>query len=783
MLEKITNQIFVEKKMKKMLKISKISFFLGIVAVIAFPLFSKNIKIEEKHLRNTSLYSRKIDNIKFSSYFKTYFYEPNYQDDIYNFCTKIFYNTSNIPYNQIFTRNVISPRGRKQHIIQINLIYDKIKNLENTKNTNFVFYALLHYLNDKKNIYWLAKDIQINYVTKELFDENPKECFELLTNGKYNKLLEQGKYISAIYNFDLSEIDLEKLNTFLIKIVGINSEHIDIDFYKMVVSNFQANFNNMDFKITTNEPVLSKNVKDNILNFLNIFNDIIKTYVKNADYKNKYIYIIQDIINDYFFINNKITTNNLLITNHFNSLLIKTIGQSNYNSRDRKIKSCYNLLGTIILMIKGMNTEEIDIFRGLYFYILSSPYQCIEYTYLFILILMTLRGFFHLIELIYHNEYKFIWNRGSDKVKNKEEDITNVIYASRIISGLFFMGIIYIFFMINIEKSIEVMNIQDLVYNYYFMIGNIFVNQIFVLTVLSLSRSEEKFINIILMYLQILNCWNFVFINVGIGLTMTVIFMSMEFIFLHLTLVKHCIIKIGIIGLVLFGLLSWKELINTMVNNYINFNNSVYIMVTIGVILLTLRIALFIVMMMNKFIRHESWNFDEVIDIEEINDDIDNDNNKENNNIKINKEENKDDDNDQEIIEEENKDDDSDKNIEIIKEDNNEKNIELIKEDNEDDNDKNIEIVKEDNKDDSDKNIEIIKEEENIKNIEIIKEDNEDDDNKNIEIVKDDNEDEDEKNIEIVKDDDKDNIYSIEIVKDEINDSDNNEEEKKTEEK
>jgi hypothetical protein len=395
---------------------------------------------------------------------------------------------------------------------------------------------------------------------------------------------------------------------------------------------------------------------------------------------------------------------------------------------------------------------------------------------------MTLRGFFHLIELIYHNEYKFIWNRGSDKVKNKEEDITNVIYASRIISGLFFMGIIYIFFMINIEKSIEVMNIQDLVYNYYFMIGNIFVNQIFVLTVLSLSRSEERFINIILMYLQILNCWNFVFINVGIGLTMTVIFMSMEFIFLHLTLVKHCIIKIGIIGLVLFGLLSWKELINTMVNNYINFNNSVYIMVTISVILLTLRIALFIVMMMNKYIRHESWNFDEVIDIEEISDDNDN-NNKENINIKINKEENKDDDNDKEIIEEENKDDDSDKNIEIIKEDNNEKNIELIKEDNEDDNDKNIEIVKEDNKDDSDKNIEIIKEEENIKNIEIIKEDNEDDDNKNIEIVKDDNEDEDEKNIEIVKDDDKDNIYSIEIVKDEINGSDNNEEEKKAEEK
>ena len=89
MLEKITNQIFVEKRMTKMLKLSKISFFLGVIAVIAFPLLSENIKIEEKQLRNTSLFSRKIDSSQFSSYYRSYFNEPNYQDDIFNFCTKI----------------------------------------------------------------------------------------------------------------------------------------------------------------------------------------------------------------------------------------------------------------------------------------------------------------------------------------------------------------------------------------------------------------------------------------------------------------------------------------------------------------------------------------------------------------------------------------------------------------------------------------------------------------------------------------------------------------------
>ena len=108
---------------------------------------------------------------------------------------------------KLFTKNIISPRGKKQHLIQINLIYDKIKNLEKTKKSNFVFYALIKFLTEKnnKNILWLSKDIQINYITKELFDTKAEECIDLLTKGKHNERIEQGKYISAIYNFDLSE--------------------------------------------------------------------------------------------------------------------------------------------------------------------------------------------------------------------------------------------------------------------------------------------------------------------------------------------------------------------------------------------------------------------------------------------------------------------------------------------------------------------------------------------------------------------------------------------------
>jgi hypothetical protein len=432
----------------------------------------------------------------------------------------------------------------------------------------------------------------------------------------------------------------------LIKIVGINTEHVDIDFYKMVVSNFNTNFNNNDIKLTTNEQVLSNNVKNIILSVLNSFNDIIKNFAKVNDYKTKYIYIIQDIINDYFLIGNKITTNNLLISNRFNSLLIKTLGQTNYNNynaRDRAIKSYYNFLGTIILMIKGMNIEEIDLFRGLYFYLFTSPYQCIGYSYLFILILMTVRPFFYLIELIYHNEYKFIWTINSEKKKN-DDDINNHIYASRIISSIFFTGIIYTFAFINIEKIMKLLNSEDYIYTYYFIMGNIFVSQIFILSILKLSKSEEKFINIILMYINVLNCWNFIFINVGIGITLTFVVMTMEFIFLHLNLVKYCIIKIGIIGAILYGIFIWKELIYSMIDNYIKFNNNVYTIITITIIIFILRLALFIVMICNKILRKESWDFDEVIDIED-----ENGNENEENKEELNKkeEENK----DEEIIE------------------------------------------------------------------------------------------------------------------------------------
>ena len=673
MLEKACNIIFAEKRLPKLYRLSSISFLCGIILIIILPLINKKIYIEEKHLRNTSLFSRNIGYSNFDKYVQSYFYEKSQNDKIYNFCQQIFNNSTNVPYNHIFSYDILSPRGKKYHLIQINLIYDKsLKTLEIMKKSNFVFYSLIRFLSDENHITWLSKDLQFNYVSKELFDDHPKECYERLTSGNYNKKIEDGKIISAIYNFDLSEIDIEHLNKFLFKIVGLNSELVDIDFYRMVTANFQANFKDGQFQATTNQKVFSPSAKKFVLNILNIFGGLVGNFVNVKDYKVKYYYLIENILNDFFLINNKINTNHFLVTNGYNSILIKTTGKTEPQVINRQMISCYNLIGTVLIMIKGMTNEQVDLFRGLYFYLLTSPYHCIGYFYLFVLIFMFVREFYNLIDLIYHNEYKYIWTlpnpfeseKNIELDENKVDKNNKVIHASTIVSTLFLVGTFYLFLMVNIETFMKFINEKNALYTYYYLIGNIFVNQLFILSALGLTKEEEKFIDIILMYLLVLNCWNFVFINVGVGIILTAFVMSMEFAFIYMKKSKMIFLKLFLILFILYCILGWKDLIITMMNNYINYNNNIYTIITITVILLTFRLSLFIVMIFNKSQRNESFDYDDDIDIDIIIDEDDIEEKKEDEK-KENDNKDKNEDNNENNIINENDNEDDEKNNEI----------------------------------------------------------------------------------------------------------------------
>ena len=133
---------------------------------------------------------------------------------------------------------------------------------------HIVFYTIIKFYSDQNNIPWLSKDIQFNYITKELFYEHPLECCELLISGKFNKKVSSGQKISGILNIDLTEFDIDNFEKLSFRFHGVNSEQIDMDYYKMIYDNFISTFN--VHKFTSHDTILSERATNIIKNFLKI---------------------------------------------------------------------------------------------------------------------------------------------------------------------------------------------------------------------------------------------------------------------------------------------------------------------------------------------------------------------------------------------------------------------------------------------------------------------------------------------------------------------------------
>ena len=233
MLERAGSVIFDESKLDKYKKITNYIFLIGILSIIAIPLLGENNYIIEKQLKDAQINSSIKNKEQFILLLKQYFEmtsEESINDSIYIFCEEIFTQSPNISYNKIISKFFHSPRGEKVKFMIINLIYDKnLYNREIIKKANSLFYFLMKYLSEYEQIQWLGKDIQINYITSELFYNHPKEAFEKITNGKYNKLVSKGMIIESILNIDLNEFDVENIGQFLIKSNGVNSEYVDME--------------------------------------------------------------------------------------------------------------------------------------------------------------------------------------------------------------------------------------------------------------------------------------------------------------------------------------------------------------------------------------------------------------------------------------------------------------------------------------------------------------------------------------------------------------------------
>ena len=95
---------------------------------------------------------------------------------------------------------------------------------------------------------------------------------------------------------------------------------------------------------------------------------------------------------------NNSNTSNITNLNNKSTLNQTKIDKKVKKSIDHTILFRYRyIIGVFELIIKGISRDEIDLFRGQYFYILLDPKIFVGYYYLFILIFLAIRIFFELI--------------------------------------------------------------------------------------------------------------------------------------------------------------------------------------------------------------------------------------------------------------------------------------------------------------------------------------------------------------------------------------------------
>ena len=412
MLEKIGTILFSSNQIQKYKKFSRILFIIGILLTIYFPLLSEIIKPIEKQLRfgvrKNTQYTKSLIQEDLITYFNKFHNNNNNNDfnkkisDSLNFSYSIFKNDPFRKYNTIYTKNILSPRGERIKFIMINIIYDLTQKIETQFKLNFVFYSLINFLSKNIHKEGLAKDVQFNYISKELFYSFPFEALTLLTNGKFNKKIGNGQFIDYVINIDISEFDIENEDKKIyFEIFGKDSELIDLDFYNNVITHmsyvlFDEKFVNERF--TTNK--INKKYKKKLMSIFDLNSNVIQFFFNKKIYCLEMMNIIKNLFGNFLMINKNINANNLLISNSFNSILIKNKNKfeneikikknNNLNFKIKKkidaekIKNYYQFSYGLETLIRALSVEEIDIFRGEYHYILTDVRKFIGYKFLFL---------------------------------------------------------------------------------------------------------------------------------------------------------------------------------------------------------------------------------------------------------------------------------------------------------------------------------------------------------------------------------------------------------------
>ena len=174
------------------------------------------------------------------------------------------------------------------------------------------------------------------------------------------------------------------------------------------------------------------------------------------------------------------------------------------------------------------------------------------------------------------------------------KNINSSIHVSKIISMLLLSFIVSLCIMLHV-KDIMLYMAFDSIKAYYLIIGVIFAISLLTLMLITSNENEAAFMDNILRFFLALNCWNFIFVNIGIGIVLTAIILPLEFgLVIQREKGRH-FTQVFLVGIIIYGVLKMKLLISSMIENWNAFGNNVYIIITMTMALLVYRLSLIIV--------------------------------------------------------------------------------------------------------------------------------------------------------------------------------------------
>lgn len=599
MLAKIGSLFLEEEKVVKWKKICRVLFLLGIIFLFSIPFLAEDCYLTEKLMKNSPVINIHLSRAFFEEAVKEYNkteYDPKSSNTLLSFAKRPFAPRKSFLYNQVFSHTIRAPRGDRKKLLLINLIYDPISlSYPIANKANSYIYAFMKFLSNQDNISWLSKNIQFNYISYKLFYDNVFEAFELICNGKYNKEISHGAQIEAIINVDLNRLDFEHFESYLIKANGMNGELIDMDFYKAFLEDLQSSHQSKSIFFTNNEKVLDDELKRSIRRTFSSIGNVMNTAkVTPRIYASSYVYLIENIMNNFFLYNTKINLNHMLITKGINSILL-SINSNSIPSTGTSILpnlKPYSLMASFERSIKTMSKNEIDLFRGNFHYLLIDPNKFIGYMFLALPILMILRTFYELVWTIYQVEYK---------------EISKKIQAGKVISGCLFSFMISSILFLHIDDFMKLFkfDINSCPFVYNFMTLFFIANSGLVFILLNLTYEEMMFIDNILRFFLALNCFNFIFINIGIGMVLTFTMLSLEFAIIWLRSRSKQFASIFLIGFFIYLINFSTTLVFSMMINYFTYRNNVYVILTITNLLLCSRFSISLFITKHEMTRKE----------------------------------------------------------------------------------------------------------------------------------------------------------------------------------